>query len=75
MQGTLYHSASRDAEEFRHVRERRDDGISEKEIDHIEKYGKMHEYYDGDTCEGVHNLGFQSWNLLAVNMYEYLKQF
>ena len=38
----------------------------------IEKYGKMHEYYDPDTCEGVHNLGFQSWNLLAVNMYEYL---
>lgn len=38
----------------------------------IEKYGKMHEYYDGDTCEGVHNLGFQSWNLLAVNMYHYL---
>ncbi len=40
----------------------------------IEKYGKMHEYYDGDTCEGVHNLGFQSWNLLAVNMYNYLAQ-
>ena len=40
----------------------------------IEKYGKMHEYYDPDTCEGVHNLGFQSWNLLAVNMYEYLMQ-
>lgn len=38
----------------------------------IEKYGKMHEYYDPDTCEGVHNLGFQSWNLLAVNMYNYL---
>jgi putative isomerase len=40
----------------------------------IEQYGKMHEYYDGDTCEGVHNLGFQSWNLLAVNMYNYLMQ-
>ena len=40
----------------------------------IEKYGKMHEYYDPDTCEGVHNLGFQSWNLLAVNMYHYLLQ-
>ena len=38
----------------------------------VEKYGKMHEYYDPDTCEGVHNLGFQSWNLLAVNMYKYL---
>ena len=40
----------------------------------IEKYGKMHEYYDGDSCEGVHNLGFQSWNLLAINMYRYLQQ-
>ncbi len=40
----------------------------------IEKYGKMHEYYDPDTCEGVHNLGFQSWNLLAINMYRYLQQ-
>lgn len=40
----------------------------------IERYGKMHEYYDPDTCEGVHNLGFQSWNLLAINMYKYLLQ-
>ena len=40
----------------------------------IEKYGKMHEYYDPDTGEGVHNLGFQSWNLLAVNMYNYLRK-
>jgi len=40
----------------------------------IEKYGKMHEYYDPDTCEGVHNIGFQSWNLLAINMYRYLQQ-
>lgn len=40
----------------------------------IERYGKMHEYYDPDTCEGVHNLGFQSWNLLAVNMYKFLLQ-
>lgn len=40
----------------------------------IEKYGKMHEYYDPDTGEGVHNLGFQSWNLLAVNMYNYLRE-
>lgn len=40
----------------------------------IERYGKIHEYYDPDTCEGVNNLGFQSWNLLAVNMYKYLLQ-
>ena len=39
----------------------------------IEKHGKMHEYYHPDTGEGVHNLGFQSWNLLAVNMYNYLR--
>lgn len=39
----------------------------------IEKYGKMHEYYDPESGKGVHNLGFQSWNLLALNMYEWIK--
>ena len=39
----------------------------------IEKNGEMHEYYDPETGEGVHNKGFQSWNLLAVNMFEWLK--
>lgn len=38
----------------------------------VEKNGQFHEYYDGDTGEGVHNIGFQSWNLLVVNIIEKL---
>ena len=34
--------------------------------------GEMHEYYHPDTGEGVHNKGFQSWNLLVNNMLAYL---
>ena len=34
----------------------------------IEECGEMHEYYHPDTGEGVHNRGFQSWNLLVNNM-------
>ena len=33
----------------------------------------MHEYYDPDTGVGVHNQGFQSWNLLVNNMLAYLE--
>ncbi len=36
--------------------------------------GDLHEYYHPDTGEGVHNIGFQSWNLLAVNMIEWLRE-
>lgn len=36
--------------------------------------GEMHEYYDPDTGEGVHNQGFQSWNLLAFRMAEWLEE-
>ena len=39
----------------------------------IEKHGKMHEYYNPESGEGVHNLGFQSWNLLSLNMVEWIK--
>ncbi len=35
--------------------------------------GEFHEYYDPDTGRGVNNQGFQSWNLLAVNMIEWLR--
>ncbi|MBO5945291.1 MAG: glycoside hydrolase family 37 [Clostridia bacterium] len=35
--------------------------------------GEMHEYYHSDTGEGVHNQGFQSWNLLVNNMIAYLE--
>lgn len=34
----------------------------------IAECGEMHEYYHPDTGEGVHNQGFQSWNLLVNNM-------
>ena len=39
----------------------------------IEKHGEMHEYYDPDTGEGVHNISFQSWNLLVNNMLAWLE--
>ena len=34
---------------------------------------QLHEYYDPETGEPVHNIGFQSWNLLAVNMKLWLE--
>lgn len=40
----------------------------------IRKNGDMHEYYDPDTCEGVHNMGFQSWNLLTVGMVKWYRE-
>jgi len=40
----------------------------------IEKNGQMHEYYDPETGEGVNNPGFQNWNLLSLNMLEWLKR-
>ena len=38
----------------------------------IEKNGQMHEYYDPDSGEGVYNSGFQSWNLLSLNMVDWI---
>ncbi len=40
----------------------------------IEENGEMHEYYDPETGKGVHNKGFQSWNLLVVNMIKWYKE-
>ena len=40
----------------------------------IEKHGEMHEYYNPDTGEGINNPGFQNWNLLALNMIEWLNE-
>ena len=40
----------------------------------IEKNGQMHEYYDPETGEGVNNPGFQNWNLLSLNMFDWLKR-
>ena len=39
----------------------------------IEECGEMHEYYNPETGEGVNNPGFQNWNLLSLNMFEWLK--
>ncbi|MBQ9085920.1 MAG: glycoside hydrolase family 37 [Clostridia bacterium] len=39
----------------------------------IEACGQMHEYYHPETGEGVNNPGFQNWNLLSLNMYQWLK--
>lgn len=39
----------------------------------IEINGNMHEYYDPETGEGVNNPGFQNWNLLSINMFEWLR--
>ena len=39
----------------------------------IEENGEMHEYYDPETGKGVHNKGFQSWNLLVVNMIKWYR--
>jgi putative isomerase len=39
----------------------------------IERTGELHEYYDPESGEGVNNPGFQNWNLLSLNMYEWLK--
>ena len=39
----------------------------------IEECGDMHEYYDPDSGEPINNKGFQSWNLLAYNMCQWLR--
>ncbi len=39
----------------------------------IEQCGEMHEYYHCDTGDGIHNQGFQSWNLLINNMIAWLE--
>ncbi len=40
----------------------------------LEEWGQLHEYYDPEIGVGVHNPGFQNWNLLAVNMFRWLKE-
>ncbi len=34
--------------------------------------GELHEYYHPDTGEWINNPGFQNWNLLALDMIEWL---
>ncbi|MCE5199128.1 MAG: trehalase family glycosidase [Armatimonadota bacterium] len=38
----------------------------------IERFGAMHEYYQPDNGEPVINRGFQNWNLLVLNMIDWL---
>ena len=40
----------------------------------INECGDMHEYYDPETGAPVHNKGFQSWNLLAYNLCQWLRE-
>lgn len=50
--------------------------LAQRTVDMFEKdlaqCGQLHEYYEPETAEPVHNMGFQSWNLLAVNMQDWL---
>lgn len=39
----------------------------------IERCGEMHEYYNPETGEGINNPGFQNWNLLVLNMIDWLE--
>ena len=38
----------------------------------IEKTGELHEFYDPETGDTVFDKGFQSWNLFAVEMADWL---
>lgn len=40
----------------------------------IEMCGELHEYYNPETGEGVTGLGFQSWNLLVIDMIKFLEE-
>lgn len=50
--------------------------LAEKTIklfsDDIEACGDLHEYYEPETGEPVMNKGFQSWNLLSLNIAAWL---
>ena len=39
----------------------------------IEQTGELHEFYDPETGNTVFNKGFQSWNLFAVEILDWLK--
>lgn len=50
--------------------------LAEKTVNMLEMdikcHGGMHEYYDPETGQPIVNLGFQNWNLLAINMRAWL---
>jgi putative isomerase len=39
----------------------------------LERFGALHECYQPDNGEPIMNRGFQSWNLLALNMIAWLE--
>ena len=39
----------------------------------VMRFGAMHEYYSPDDGEPVINLGFQNWNMLVLNMIDWLE--
>ena len=39
----------------------------------LEECGELHEYYDPESGAPINNPGFQNWNLLSLNMLEWLK--
>lgn len=39
----------------------------------LEECGELHEYYDPESGTPINNPGFQNWNLLSLNMLEWLK--
>lgn len=41
----------------------------------LDENGDIHEYYDPETGVGVNKIGFQSWNLLAVAMIEFVDKY
>jgi hypothetical protein len=59
---------------YGYIRQARD--LAEKTITllgrDIEINGEMHEYYDPESGIGINNPGFQNWNMLAINMLEWL---
>ena len=52
--------------------------LSEKTINlfgrDIEENGDLHEYYNPETGIGVNNKGFQNWNLLSLDMIEWVEK-
>ncbi len=39
----------------------------------LKKNRQFHEYYDPESGEGVNNPGFQNWNLLVINMLDWME--
>lgn len=40
----------------------------------LEQNGELSEYYHPETGEGMFNPGFQNWNLLALNMIDWVRE-